>query len=518
MCSKSNFKVKNKTPLVILVLFLSAPFLLQVSLGKAKNTQSKENQLVFPLKYKGEAISTDAQLNHYLSGDTICTSTATWEITLFEGGTLYGSYINLNPKAASNGECVSIYDNDHPSRGENRINFSGIHSDGYFEITESNLYYDYTNTQFRGHDKNIQGYYDATHIYTSPSYRYESNTYSNWTDMFGHEFDLPLIGGAINEEDSGQDPVIVEDSGQDVVIGDESEGDPVVRDDGGGIDPLIPVIGIGVASAAGAAVAAGATAVAVSRGKNGRVKKKDDKQDKKKKDPCLDELNRLKEASIQAHSLHDGIQTLRSYLATLETMYENVRQSAYWNASIDLGLLGASIFGAPLTVGLTGKAIASQTIVRAMTESAATSLGAEMLKSVTNGMLEQGVSWEGLAKAPYGGAESVVIKEVITDLLTQRFNTGLIQQGTPRTVRLAKVKGYTKQVASKLGSAVTQLISLAKIGIGAYEAAEKLEFLREELGEMRKALFEMELQFEDLLSEMKISRSVYNKCRQTWQL
>ncbi|MBW2647684.1 MAG: hypothetical protein JRE23_16215, partial [Deltaproteobacteria bacterium] len=109
------------------------------------------------------------------------------------------------------------------------------------------------------------------------------------------------------------------------------------------------------------------------------------------------------------------------------------------------------------------------------------------------------------------------IKEVVTDILTQRYNTGLIQQGTTRAVRLAKVKGYTKQVASQIGSAVTQLISLAKLGQGAYEAAEKLEVLREELGKMRKALFEMELQFEDLLSEMKISRSVYNKCRQTWQ-
>ena len=30
---------------------------------------------------------------------------------------------------------------------------------------------------FVGHDKNIEGYYDANHIYTSPIYRYESNTY-----------------------------------------------------------------------------------------------------------------------------------------------------------------------------------------------------------------------------------------------------------------------------------------------------------------------------------------------------
>jgi len=503
MSSKSKFVMKKKASLALLVLLLSALFLWQVTPGKANHQPTAANQLDFPLYYQGEGITTDYELNHYLFGDTSCRSTATWEITLHENGRLNGSYLNTNPKAANNGECVSTYDKDHPSKGVNRIDFWGIHSDGYFEITESNLYYDYTNTQFRGHDKNIQGYYDANHIYTSPLYRYESNTYENWIDVFEHEFDLPEVGGPRNADDSGQDTVYVDESG--------------------GINPLVPVIGIGIAGAAGAAAVAtvaGATAVAISRGKNGSKKKRDakEKPDEKKKDPCVDDLNRLKEASAHARALFDGIQTLRSYLELLDTQYENIRQAAYWNASVDLGLLGASIFGAPLTVGITGKSVAQKTIVRAMSESAVTALGSKLTKSVMNGMLEQGVSWESLIKTPYGGAEDVVMQNVISECLTQRYQTRLIQRGLPDVLRNSLVKGFNKQVASHIASGVMQFISLGKIAYGAYTEAEKLEAIRESMSKVRKSLFEMELLYEDALSEMRISRSVYNKCRKMWQL
>ena len=97
--------------------------------------------------------------------------------------------MNTNPQIAHGGKCS---DSTH---GEHRIDFSGIHSDGHFEITNSNLYYDYTNYQFRGHDKNIEGHSDAHRIYTNPTYRYESNTYPNWTDAVGHEFNLPEVNG-----------------------------------------------------------------------------------------------------------------------------------------------------------------------------------------------------------------------------------------------------------------------------------------------------------------------------------
>jgi hypothetical protein len=262
----------------------------------------------------------------------------------------------------------------------------------------------------------------------------------------------------------------------------------------------------------GVAAVAGAVAVAVSRGRKGRKEKKD----QKKKDPCVDDLNRLKEASAQARALFDGIQTLRSYLEVLETQYENLRQAAYWDASVDLGLLGASIFGAPLTIAITGKAVLEKTIAQAMFKSAETALGSALMKSVTNGMLEQGVSWESLATAYYGGAQDVIMQNVISECLTQRYQTQLIQRGVPSTLRNSLIKGFNKQVASHIASGVMQFISLGKIVHGAYTAAEKLEAIRGIMSKVRKSLFEMELLYEDALSEMRISRSVYNKCRKMW--
>jgi hypothetical protein len=506
----------NNKGLVLFGFFLSAFLLWQVPPGRANPIHTAENQLNFPIHYKGEGISTEAILDHYLFGDLICTSTATWEITLNANGTLFGSYLNTDPKAASGEECVSVYDQDHPSGGVNQITFSGEHSNGFFEITKSNLYYDYTNTKFRGHDKNIQGYYDADHIYTSPAYRYESSTYANWTDMFGHEFDLPRVGGGSAPADPEPDEGILEEAQPEAGVVAGPGQDDGRDEDSSGINPLLPVAGIGAASAAAAAAAGGAAAAVASRGNNRSRKKPADQREQKKNDPCAEELDRLREASAQARALHDGIQTLRSYLAVLDTMYENVRQAAYWDASIDLGLFGASIFTGPLSTALTGRAVVQGTIGKAMAESAAKSLGAEMMKNITRGMLEQGISWESLAKAPYGGAEGVVLEEVISDLLTQRYQKRLIQQGTTRTVQKALVKGYSKQVASHLASAAGKLISLGKIGSGAYTAAKKLEVIRQEISEMSKTLLEMELRYDDLLSEMRLSRSVYQKCRQTW--
>jgi hypothetical protein len=292
--------------------------------------------------------------------------------------------------------------------------------------------------------------------------------------------------------------------------------DDLIDEDSSGIDPLVPVAGIGAASAAAAAVAGGAAAAIASRTANGRRKKPEEKKVQKKNDPCAKELERFKEASAQARALHDGIQTLRSYLAVLDNMYENVRQAAYWDASIDLGLLGASIFTGPLTIGLTGRAVVQQTFGKAMAEAAAKSLGSELMKNVTSGLLEQGFSWEKLASAPYKGAEDFVLKSVIEDCLTQSYQQQLIQRGTTGAASKVLVNGYSQQVAGPIASYLANWVSLVKLGSSAHTAAKKLEVIRQEISEISKSLFEMELRYDDLLSEMKISRSVYQKCRQTW--
>ena len=68
-----------------------------------------------------------------------------------------------------------------------------------------------------------------------------------------------------------------------------------------------------------------------------------------------------------------------------------------------------------------------------------------------------------------------------------------------------------------MASGVMQLISVGKIVYGAYTEVQKLEAIREIMGKLRKSLFELELLYGEALSEMRISRSVYEKCRKLWQ-
>ena len=66
MSSKSNFMMKKKSSLALLVLLLSSLFLSQVTPSKANNKPTTANQLVFPLYYKGEGISTDSAIESLL--------------------------------------------------------------------------------------------------------------------------------------------------------------------------------------------------------------------------------------------------------------------------------------------------------------------------------------------------------------------------------------------------------------------------------------------------------------------
>jgi len=515
MSSKFNFPMKKKTSLALLVLLFSSLLLCQVTPSKAKNELSEANQLVFPLHYKGQGISTDSQLNHYLFGDTICPSTATWEINLYESGSLHGSYINTNPKAANNGECVSTYDEDHPSSGINRIDFSGIHSDGHFEITGGNLHYDYTHSKFRGHDKNIEGYYDANHIYISPVYRHESNTYSNWTDVFEHEFDLPEVSGPKIADDTGQDGASVDDAGQETASDDNSGWDTANVDTSGGQNPMVPIVGIGAVSVVGAATVAGATAVAVSRGKNGSKKEKD----KKKKDPCLDDLNRLKEASIQARSMLDWMQTLRWILNQMDVEYENLREATYLDSIIDLGFLGGAIFAGPAHIARHGIAVPVRTVAQGLGESVLASLGSDLMKSVSDGMLNQGISWESLLKSPYNSARNVATQKLISGSLTEIYMRNLIQQGgleAGSSLANSLRDGYQTHVAGHIASGAMQALSAVKIVRGLYTAQEKLDAILKARREISMDLFETNLQYEDAISEIRSSRRLYENCKKLW--
>jgi hypothetical protein len=180
-----------------------------------------------------------------------------------------------------------------------------------------------------------------------------------------------------------------------------------------------------------------------------------------------------------------------------------------------MSLWGASIFTGPLTVGLTGKAAVQPTFRKAMAEAAAKSLGSELMKNLTSGFLEHGISWGNLASAPYKGAEDFILTSLVSDALTERFQKSLINQGISNN---ALVQGYAQDVAGPMASYLANWVSLVKIASGVHTAAKKLEVIRQESSQIYNTLLDLEMRYLDALSEMEISRSVLEKCRKMWQV
>ncbi len=162
----------------------------EYSKGTILGYGNSELRLLDRLHYKGTGTSTDS-FSHPTRGNASCPSTATWEITLYESGSLSGSYLNTNPQVAwDSGSDIQCVDSSHD---KHEIWFSGSHSNGHFEISESDLYYDYTSARFRGAGTKIEGIYNANSIYTQPSYIYIDDDYYDGIKTLEHEFNLSIM-------------------------------------------------------------------------------------------------------------------------------------------------------------------------------------------------------------------------------------------------------------------------------------------------------------------------------------
>jgi hypothetical protein len=184
----SNFREENERTLYFVMSFS------ELNTEKAatltfKARLEKEN-LNYPLHFKGTGISTNAYYNpgYPEYGTASCPSTATWEITLSESGSLYGSYSNTNPKIAwpQNGSVQCI----DSSYEKHEISFSGSHSNGHFEISGGNLYYNETSALFRVAGTIIEGDYTAEQIATHPNYSEIDELFGGIQITIGHEFTL----------------------------------------------------------------------------------------------------------------------------------------------------------------------------------------------------------------------------------------------------------------------------------------------------------------------------------------
>ncbi|MFQ5401665.1 MAG: hypothetical protein ACE5E7_18965 [Anaerolineae bacterium] len=276
-------------------------------------------------------------------------------------------------------------------------------------------------------------------------------------------------------------------------------------------NPLVPIAGAGVGGAAG-----WVAGQAISRGKN--KSKEKEKEEKEKKDPCQEDLDRLKRASMQARTMQAARQRLQSLLNLLETQYENTREASYLSGAIGLGFIGGSIFTAPLS-GALGRAAVQQALARKLAESALKALGQQVMKEITNAMLEQGVSWESLVTQPLNSARMAFIQNSISEAIVQDQMRPFILQGLDpnspvgRSVR----SGISTNVAGPVASAFGNFISLASMAEGVLSGAKKLEAIRAQMKQVRQSLFEAEMRFEDAVSEMEVARSSYEYCRKLWQ-
>lgn len=275
-------------------------------------------------------------------------------------------------------------------------------------------------------------------------------------------------------------------------------------------NPLVPIAGAGAGGVAG-----WVAGQAISRRANGGKEEKEEQEEKK--DPCQEDLDRWRQASMTARTMQAARQRLQSLLNLLETQYENTREASYLSGAVDLGFLGGSIFAGPLS-GALGRAAIQQTLAQKMAEAALKALGQQVMKEVTNALLAQGLNWESLATQPIGSARMALIQETISESIIQEQMRPFIQQGLDPNgpVGRAVRSGISTNVASPVASAFGNFMSLASMAEGVFAGAKKLEAIRTQMSQVRQALFEAEMRFEDALSEMEIARATYEHCRKIW--
>jgi len=351
---KSNFLMMKKTSLALLVVLLSSLFVFQVTPTKADDPSSESvwvltETLVNPdnaqLEFIGEEIQPDwapKKEDGYFEGSftRYAVTETSFQVDarrvsdgLESHNITFETLFEKPPPKFTPGEIIEL--TAVSSHGGTAVDFSTPTSEFWYTSKEVFIHPGGSTLWYAPWHDNFDGTNTKTFWFEVPPVTSSRTTFSIAASWRNAEPCLVIWKYLAQEVSATANEDAVDSSGPEVdgVTGTGDTGQDAVNvDDSGGINPWIPVIGIGVAGAAGAAAVAGATAVAISRAKNSSK----NKTDEKKKDPCVDDLNRLKEASTQARALFDGIQTLRSYLELLETQYENIRQAAYWNASVDL--------------------------------------------------------------------------------------------------------------------------------------------------------------------------------------
>lgn len=254
----------------------------------------------------------------------------------------------------------------------------------------------------------------------------------------------------------------------------------------------------------------------VLSGEEGSEEEEEEKEEEREEepseeDPCAGEREKLALGKAKLRALFASQAKLNSFLTFLDNEYENTRQSAYWSGAVDVAMLAGSVFGRAARAGL-GWAV-ERTLMQNFGVSLATAFGSNLAKGILNDLTAAGITPEGLKKMAEGSAQTEVIKQIITDAVTedqmQTLGRGLDPNGPVyRAVKEGVQSNWAKPAADLFGDTM----SLLNLGKGMFSGKKRLEMIRAQMSRVREHLFKVESDIEDARMDVDLAKHSLGLC------
>ncbi len=228
-------------------------------------------------------------------------------------------------------------------------------------------------------------------------------------------------------------------------------------------------------------------------------------------DPCAGEREELALGKAKLRALFASQAKLNSFLTFLDNEYENTRESAYWSGAVDVAMLAGSVFGRAARAGL-GWAV-ERSLMQNIGVSIATAFGSNLAKGILNDLTAAGITPEGLKKMAEGSAQTEIIKQIITDAVTEdqmaTLGRGLDPNGPVfKAVKEGVQTNWAKPAADLFGDTM----SLLSLGKGMFSGKRRLEMIRAQMRRVRELLSKLESDIEDARMEVDLAKHSLGLC------
>lgn len=249
-------------------------------------------------------------------------------------------------------------------------------------------------------------------------------------------------------------------------------------------------------------------------------------------DPCAAHLLRVQTASARARLLNQHLQAARAAEAALANQHEEARFTGYTSGLIDVAGLATSV------VGKMGRALwtterASMKLIETGAKGLLKNALREYVRSATTEGERQtrattvinivGKTTQGVEKSAYKMLfEEWLAEQFARGAAWTRMSTGLMEhvESTGRREIVDTVLEGVEETAKAQAKALMGALETTTSVFDAYalvsglpDSVAKLDALRAQLGRAMDHRLALESQFEDALSELEVSRAIYESCR-----